>query len=99
MRLDPKDRKKQILDAAFIVASRKDGWSKLTREAVAKEAGCTDALVNRYFGTMKNFKRTLMRLAIRNEYLAIVAQGVAIGDKYANAAPIQLRAKALTSLL
>ena len=35
-RLQPDDRKEQILKAAIKVAAKPGGWSKLTREAVAK---------------------------------------------------------------
>ena len=44
-RLLPDDRKLEILNAAIKVAGRPGGWSKLTRDAVAKEAGCSPAQV------------------------------------------------------
>ena len=37
MRLHPDNRKEQIIDAAVKVAGQPGGWSKLTRDAVAKE--------------------------------------------------------------
>ncbi len=98
MRLKPTDRKAEILNAALTVAARPGGWSKLTREAVAREAKCADALVSKYFGTMIAFKRTIMRHAIKHENLPIVAQGLATGDDHMCRASPELRARALATL-
>lgn len=97
-RLIPSDRKTEILTAAIKVASRPGGWSTLTREAVAREAQCTDGLVSRYFGTMISFRRTIMRHAIKVDNLPIIAQGLASGDKYAIKAAPELKARALNTL-
>lgn len=83
MRLDPKDRKDAILTAALAVAQKPGGWSNLTRQAVAAEAKCADALVSKYFGTMIAFRRSIMRAAIINKNKSVIAQGVASGDKHA----------------
>ena len=45
-RMPPNDRKYEILTAALAVAARPGGWSKLTRDAVAREAQCADGLVS-----------------------------------------------------
>jgi AcrR family transcriptional regulator len=97
-RLNPDDRKAQILDAAIKVAGRPGGWSKLTRDAVAREAGCAEGLPSKYFGTMVNFKRAIMRAAITSEELGVIAQGLAAGDKCAKKAPPALKARALETL-
>lgn len=91
-------RKDSILNAALTVAARPGGWWNLTRELVAKEAGCTDGLVSRYFGTMTDFRRTIMRTAITRKDLSIVGQGVACGYPHAMKADIELRKAALNSL-
>lgn len=98
MRLHPDNRKEQILDAAVKVAGRPGGWSKLTREAVAREAQCADGLVSKYFGTMLTFRRTIMRAAIVRADLSVIAQGIASGDKYAQKADADLKARALATL-
>lgn len=98
MRLHPDNRKDQILTAALNVAARPGGWSKLTRESVATEAGCADALVSKYFGTMIAFKRTIMRAAIKAENLSIVAQGLACCDTHARRAEPELKGRALATL-
>lgn len=97
-RLQPADRKQEILNAAIKVAGRPGGWSKLTRDAVAKEAGCAEGLVSKYFGTMITFRRSIMRAAIGAENLAVVAQGLAAGDASAKKADPELKARALSTL-
>ena len=73
-RLQPADRKQEILNAAIKVAGRPGGWSKLTRDSVAKEAGCAEGLVSKYFGTMITLRRSIMRAAIVAGNLAVVAE-------------------------
>lgn len=97
-RLLPDDRKRQILTAAIKVAGRPGGWGKLTRDAVAKEAGCAEGLVSKYFGTMIAFRRSIMRAAIKDFNLSIVAQGLAAGDNVALKAEEALKRKALETL-
>jgi AcrR family transcriptional regulator len=97
-RQKPDDRKYQILTAALAVAERPGGYSKLTRESIAKEVGCAEALISRYFGTMPAFKRTVIRSAILTENLAIIAQGLAAGDPHAQKADPALKARALQTL-
>lgn len=97
-RLQPADRKQEILNAAIKVAGRPGGWAKLTRDAVAKEANCAEGLPSKYFGTMVNFKRAIMRAAIAAENLAVIAQGLAAGDKSAQKADPELKARALNTL-
>lgn len=97
-RLQPDDRKQQILTAAIAVASRPGGWSKLTRDAVAKEAGCAEGLPSKYFGTMVAFRRAIMRAAIVAEELGVIAQGLAAGDNCAQKADESLKRKALETL-
>ena len=97
-RLKPDDRKLQILRAALIVASKDGGLSTISRQAVAAEAGCAESLVSRYFGTMVEFKRTIMRAAVHNQILSVVAQGLAMGDKHAQKADPELKSRALATL-
>ncbi len=97
-RLLPDDRKYEILTAALIVAGEPGGWSKLTRDAVAREAQCADGLISKYFGTMVTFRRTIMRHAIKAANLSVIAQGLAAGDKCAQKADESLKRKALETL-
>lgn len=97
-RLHPDDRKQEILNAAIKVAGRPGGWGKMTRDAVAREAGCAEGLVSKYFGTMIAFRRSIMRAAIQARNLAVVAQGLAAGDTNAQKAPPELKAAAVETL-
>ena len=97
-RLHPADRNNEILAAAIKVAGKPGGYSKLTRAAVAECAGCSEGLISKYFGTMISFKRAIMRAAIQDSNLSVVAQGLAAGDKCAQKAPSELKAAALNTL-
>ena len=97
-RLLPDDRKLEILNAAVKVAGLPGGWSKLTRDAVAREAQCADGLISKYFGTMVTFRRTIMRHAIKAANLSVIAQGLAAGDNCAQKAAPELKARALNTL-
>ena len=94
----PDDRRRQILFAALLVAQEPGGYSKLTREAVAQQVPCSEGLVSQYFGTMIAFKRTIVRAAIADQNLSIIAQALAIGDRNAQKATKGLKAKALATL-
>lgn len=91
-------RRESILNAALVVARRPGGWSTLTRESVAIEARCTDGLVSRYFGTMTDFRRTIIRAAIAKKELKIIGQALACEYSHAYKADPELRKAALNSL-
>lgn len=92
-RANPTLRKAHILAAA--VAMAKDtGYHKLTRDAVAESAGVSMGLVTRYFGTMNQLRRDVIRYAIRHNIPEIIAQGLANADDHAKKAPDELKARA-----
>jgi AcrR family transcriptional regulator len=97
-RLNPKDRKEQILAAALDL-SVKHGYTRVTREGVAVAAECSPALVSSYFGTMIAFRRDIMRAAIRRQVLPVIAQGLAAQDPHAKRAPDGLKQAALAELV
>jgi AcrR family transcriptional regulator len=92
----PEDRHQLILDAAVIVAAR-DGLSKMKREAVAEQAGVSSGLINRYFHTMPQLTRAVVRAAIFTEppNLAIVADALMARDPQALKASPELRDAAI----
>jgi len=90
-------RTDHILSVAMDVAER-DGFAKLPRNTVAEECGISDSLIAYHFGTMPDFKRTVMRHAIKHERLRIIAEGLATRDIHAVKAPEELKARALASL-
>lgn len=81
-RLDPKERKALIIEAAVTVAER-DGLSNVTRDLIAKEAGISPSLITNYYNTMPQLRRDLMRYAIKHQIDSVVAQGIVLRDKHA----------------
>ena len=96
-RLDPEARKEQILNVAVELAELL-GYDKIRRDGIAEKANVADGLVTRYFNTMNQLKRAVMRHAVTNDNVIIVAQGIAARDPQALKAPDALRQKALAHL-
>lgn len=74
------------------------GLMNLTRDKLAATAGVSTGIVSFRFGTMAELRRTIMRAAIKQEVLAVIAEGIALRNRYALAAPEELKRKALASL-
>ena len=98
-RFKPRVRREMILIAALRVARRPGGWSSMTRAKIAKDAHCAEGLVSVYLGSMDSVRRHVMKAAIKYEYLDLIAQGLATGDKYALGLSPVLQHKALSSLM
>jgi AcrR family transcriptional regulator len=96
-KLEARERAAQIL-AAAVEAARDHGYTRLTREQVAARIGVAPSLIPHYMGTMSALRREIMREAVRVECLAVVAQGLAVRDPHAMAAPAELRQRAARHL-
>lgn len=96
-RLKPEIRRAQILQHA-VEAARDHGYQRITRDEVARRAGVSVGLVTRYFTTMPQLKRSVMRFAVRNEILEIIAQGLAAADPHARKAAPELKQRAVETL-
>jgi len=96
-RMLPQDRRAEILNAALRVATVR-GYRHLTRSQVAADALCAESLISAYFGTMDKFRRTIMRAAVKDRRLKIIAQGLVSGDSHAKKASDELRAEAMASI-
>lgn len=83
IRLQPDDRKQQLMEAALVLAN-KYGIKALTRVAIAAETGTTDGLVNRYFGNRAKMRAEVIAEAVKRKHVRTVAwaltQGFAIKD-------------------
>jgi AcrR family transcriptional regulator len=90
-------RHDDILAAALRV-SVTVGYNRITRDDIALAAGCSPALVSEMFGTMTCMRRSLMRAAVANAVLPVIAQGLALRDPHALRAPAELRAAAAASI-
>ena len=96
-RLEPKVRKQQIIVAALKLATS-NGFQNIRRDAVAVEANVAPGLVSKYWGTMTQLRRAVMREAVKTENLKVIAQGLALGDKVATKASEHIRKKAIQQL-
>lgn len=96
-RLSPAVRQAGILNVALMLAEQR-GYTAITRDEVAEAVGVRGPLLHYYFGTMKQFRRELMRWAILTRNLRVVAQGLAVDDPQAVQADDDLRRLALDSL-
>lgn len=89
-RLPPIARTAELLRVAVEVASTK-GWRAMTRDCIAVAAGVSPALVSARLGTMDTMRRSVMRAAVRDRVLPVVAEGLAAGDPHARKAPEDLK--------
>lgn len=96
-RMKPADRKACILTAA-ITEARRLGYNKFRLVDVAKAAACSTASVMHYWTTMEQVRRDVMRAAIKDEILEIVAVGIALDDPRCRKLSIDLRERAKASL-
>ena len=103
-RTPPQDRRALLLAAAMSVSAR-EGYNRVTREAIAQAGAVSPALVSHTFGTIQALRRAIMGEAIRlaradgdADALAIIAQGLAVGDPRAKGLPDSIRQRAAASL-
>ena len=89
----PRERQDELLRAALTLAEEQ-GYTNVSRAAIAAYCGVSEALLSHHFGTMAEFRRTLMRYAIQHESLPVVLQGNVDKNRYALKAPDALKARA-----
>ncbi len=90
-------RDERILAAALELAAA-GNYRDLTRAAVAEAADVSPGTVSNYAGDMDNLRVIIMQAAVQRGLAAIVAQGLAVRDPIALAAPDGLKAEALATL-
>jgi AcrR family transcriptional regulator len=90
--------KEYILEVAYTMAQR-DGFGSLTRDGVAAEAGVAMGSVNHHWVKMSALREAVMQRAVEEKNLELIGQGMALGDSVAKSAPLELRTRALTTLL
>lgn len=78
---DTRVRKQQILDECMKFAV-KYGYHNITRDMIGKRVDMTGAGVSYLFGTMANLERDMVRYAIHTENIKVLAQMVALNNKY-----------------
>lgn len=79
VRMDPAERGKLLLAAAYKLAAGKSGIAGLTRATIAKEAGVTDGLVNRYLGNRAQMERSVALAAVETRTTKVIAEAIGRG--------------------
>lgn len=92
-RLTPAKRRIALLETAIQLCESM-GYLRVSRRAIAREAGVSPALVSHYLGPIGVLRRTIMSVAVDRKILPIIAQGLTMGDKIAVSAPGYLKRRA-----
>lgn len=90
-------RIEEIIAAGLRLAVAK-GYQQVSRSDLAQAVGVAEGTVSLHFGTMAQFRRSLMRAAVHQRHLAVLAQGLAARDHEARKAPADLRDAAANSI-
>lgn len=93
-RLKHADRRVAILDAMIPLAMI-HGYRNVTRDQVAHATGISGSAVQYHFGTVESLRVALLRYAVQNECLLIIAQAVVAGEPGVTEWPASLRRAAL----
>lgn len=90
-------REHVVLTAAIALAQKR-GFGSYSRRDVAAQAGVAVGTVSHAFGSMEALHNAVMRTAVRERILSILATGLALRHPIAIAAPPDLKTLALASL-
>ncbi len=96
-RLDAELRRLDILEAAAQVAIE-HGYRQITQAQIAEKADISAGLITYHFSSMAKLRKKLMVWAVQEKNLTIIAQGLAMHDPIALAAPRTTRANAAALL-
>ena len=90
-------RADRVLDAACGLVET-EGLAAFSRSRVAAYARCSLGTVSNAYGDMQSLRDAVMQEAVTRPILSVLAQGLAMGDPIARAAPEHVRQAALASL-
>jgi AcrR family transcriptional regulator len=97
LRMQPEQRKDQLLTIGLGLAAEV-GYKNVTMVKLTEAAGVSRTLYHRYFSTVGRFRVDLMRAAVKQENLAVIAQGLAAKDPQALKAAPELRERAAATI-
>jgi AcrR family transcriptional regulator len=86
-----------ILAAGLKLAEAK-GYQQVTRDDLAAAVEASPAAISFHFGTMHQFQRAVMRAAVHQQNLRVIAQGLAVRDPQALHASPELQQKAVNAI-
>lgn len=98
LRMNPKDRKRQLINCGLKLAEDV-GYKNVTMAALTESAGVTRTLYHRYFTTVGQFRVDVMRAAVKQKNLRVIAQGLIAQDPQALKASAELREQAAATLV
>ena len=90
-------RKEQIILIAVQLAAKSTDYTKITRHDIASVGNFSVNLITHYF-TMAKLQREIIRRALREEIVEILAQGLVRRDKRVMKMPEPLKSKVATYL-
>jgi len=97
MRMNPIKRREQIL-ATGLKFCEQNHYLTLTGNAIADKLGVRPSLTWHYFGDLKNFRRQILKEAIKRQNLTIIAQMMVKRDRALAKAPPELLQKAIEKI-
>ena len=93
----PTERKQELLEVAIQLA-KEEGYSHITRNEIARRAGVAYGLVSSYFKSIDNLKKLVIKEAIKQEIVQIVAQALAHKEPLTKKLDPSLREKVIRYL-
>ena len=97
-RMKAKDRKTVILETAIQLAVV-GNFSTITREDVAKAAGCARTLITYYFPTMCELRNEVLKEGIDRKISTLINQGIVHRHKFINGVPKDILNNAVKTLM
>lgn len=91
------DRRASILSAA-VEAAKVHGFNNFRLVHVAERANCSTGLVMLHYKTMDQIRRDVMRAAIREKLLPIIAVGIVLKHPQCRRITEELRDEALAAV-
>jgi len=97
MSVQPNQTRDNIIRAAVSLATQR-GLAGISAGAVAEKTGIAKSTVFHHFSSMSKILDEVMRVAVRDSLVRIVADGLLRNHRVARAAPQDLKAKAAKTL-
>lgn len=95
----PRTEKKELILSVAMDLAKEKGFSNLFRTEIVERSGVAAGSVNYCFDTMDGLKDAVMKKAIDDQELTIIAQGLTARNEIARTAPDELKQQALISMM
>lgn len=94
----PAEIRKEEIIAITLRLCQINGIKSVTRKQIAEAAGVAEGLVSHHFSSMKQLQRDIVRHAVKNRDIRVVAQCVAAGYLKKSEVPYEIEEHVLTIL-